>query len=534
MIRINQLKVPCPHNERDLLAAAASRLHIPQESIHSYTIRRLSLDARKKPLIYEVYSLDISVSHEERILKRLHNHDIQKAFDTEYLFPEAGESKLAERPVIVGAGPAGLFCAYMLAKYGYRPLVIEQGAPMQDRIADVRKFWSTGVLDPYSNVQFGEGGAGTFSDGKLNTLVNDRFGRSRKILEIFVSCGAPKDILYRSDPHIGTDQLSTVIRTLRGKIEAMGGEFRFRTCLTGIDTRNGVIRSVTVNDHESLPSGVLVIACGHSARNTFSLLYTQKAAMSAKSFAVGMRVEHSQKLINTIRYGREEPEDLWPAEYKAAAKTREGRSIYTFCMCPGGYVVNASSEPGRLACNGMSYRARNGQNANSAVITSVVPEDFLPYGSPDTPDVFKGIAFQRFLEEQAYKACGGKIPVQLLGDFRKNRTSSTFGSIYPCMRGAFSFGDVRGIYPGYIAQSFLQGMEIFDRGMPGFNEDDVIVSGVESRTSSPVRILRGEDFQSSIRGLYPCGEGAGYAGGIMSAAMDGLKTAEAIRRRYFF
>jgi len=534
MIRINQLKVPCPHTEDDLLAAAASRLHIHPESIHSYTIRRLSLDARKKPLIYEVYSIDVSVQHEDRLLKRLHNHDIQKAFDHEYLFPEAGNRKLNERPVIAGAGPAGLFCAYMLAKHGYKPVIVEQGAQMQERIADVQKFWSTGTLDPFSNVQFGEGGAGTFSDGKLNTLVHDRFGRNRRILEIFVSCGAPKDILYRSDPHIGTDLLANVIRTLRGKITAMGGEFHFRTCLTGIEVRNGAVRSVVLNDEESIPAEVLIIACGHSARGTFRLLYDRNVMMNAKSFAVGMRVEHPQKMINSIRYGTEDPGELWPAEYKAAAKTREGRSVYTFCMCPGGYVVNASSEPGRLSCNGMSYRARNGQNANSAVITAVSPEDFIPYGSPDTPEVFRGIAFQRFLEEQAYKACGGRIPVQLLGDFRENRTGSSFGSIVPCMRGAFSFGDVRGIYPGFIAQSFLQGMETFDRGMPGFNNDDVIVSGVESRTSSPVRILRGDDFQSSIRGLYPCGEGAGYAGGIMSAAMDGLKVAEAVRRVYFF
>ena len=421
---------------------------------------------------------------------------------------------------------------------GYRPILLERGASMEERQKDVQDFWKTGKLNPESNVQFGEGGAGTFSDGKLNTLVHDTHNRGKEVLRLFVKYGAPESILYDAKPHIGTDILAKVVKNIREAIISMGGEVRFHTKVTGIRTKRSIdfsdepalamlhLEDTRTNIGEDLLTDVAVLAIGHSARDTFGLLNLSDIKMEPKPFAVGVRVEHSQDMIDESQYGKNAPESLPAAAYKLTAKTKEGRGVYTFCMCPGGYVVNASSEENRLAVNGMSYSGRNGKNANSAVIVTVSPEDFPEKG------VLGGLAFQRQLEEAAFAEGQGKIPVQLFGDFKKNVPSSSAGAIAPQMKGAYSWGNVRSIFPEFIARCLEEGITEFGKKIPGYDRDDAVLSGVESRTSSPVRILRDETLQSSVKGLYPCGEGAGYAGGITSAAMDGLKVAEAVSQKY--
>ena len=421
---------------------------------------------------------------------------------------------------------------------GYRPILLERGASMEERQKDVQDFWKTGKLNPESNVQFGEGGAGTFSDGKLNTLVHDTHNRGKEVLRLFVKYGAPESILYDAKPHIGTDILAKVVKNIREAIISMGGEVRFHTKVTGIRTKRSIdfsdepalamlhLEDTRTNIGEDLLTDVAVLAIGHSARDTFGLLNLSDIKMEPKPFAVGVRVEHPQDMIDESQYGKDAPESIPAAAYKLTAKTKEGRGVYTFCMCPGGYVVNASSEENRLAVNGMSYSGRNGKNANSAVIVTVSPEDFPEKG------ILGGLAFQRQLEDAAYAEGQGKIPVQLFGDFKKNVPSSSAGTISPQMKGAYSWGNVRSIFPEFIARCLEEGITEFGKKIPGYDRDDAVLSGVESRTSSPVRILRDETLQSSVKGLYPCGEGAGYAGGITSAAMDGLKVAEAVSQKY--
>lgn len=438
---------------------------------------------------------------------------------------------LSHRPVIIGAGPAGLFCAYFLAMHGYQPVLLERGKDVDAREQDVEHFWATGELNPESNVQFGEGGAGTFSDGKLNTLVKDKDGKGRKVLEVFVECGAQEAILYENKPHIGTDVLKKVVRTMREKIISMGGEVRFQSQVTDICTENGRLKGVEINHGEILPCEAAVLAIGHSARNTFQMLYDREVPMEAKAFAVGLRVQHPQKLIDENQYGTAENPLLPAASYKLTAQTSYGRGVYSFCMCPGGYVVNASSEPGRLAVNGMSYSGRDGENANSAVIVSVTPEDF---GSEHP---LAGIEFQRKLEEKAYVVGGGKVPVQTYGEFKQKVCGETENGhmktpIAPCIKGQYAFSDLSSILPKECNLAFVEGMEQFGRILPGFNQPWALLAGVESRTSSPVRISRDDTGQSTVKGLYPCGEGAGYAGGITSAAMDGISIAEKIARMY--
>lgn len=522
------------HTEDELRKAAAKKLRISSEAISAITIRRMSIDARDMGNIRKIYTLDIKAPKEERILKRVNNPNITRAEDIHYVFPASGNEPLKERPIIAGAGPAGLFCAYMLASRGYRPILIERGKSVEERTRDVSLFWQDGILKPESNAQFGEGGAGTFSDGKLNSGVHDKYGRNRKVLEIFAEAGAPADILYKSHPHIGTDYLKDVVKNLREKIREMGGDVLFETKLTDLKLNNGCLEAVCLNDKEWIAADILVLAIGHSARDTFEILARAEIPMSAKAFAVGYRVQHAQSFINLRQYGEESPSDLPAADYKLTARTADGRSAYSFCMCPGGYVVNASSEPGRLVVNGMSEYARAGRNANSAIVLSVTPEDFRNYGDIKTPEALRGVAFQRQLEKKAWEAADGRIPTQLLGDFRTNQISGAYGSITPDYRGVGGFGDVRGILPEALSLDFLEAMEMFERKMPGFADDSVIVTGIESRTSSPVQIHRGEDSQIGNTGIYPCGEGAGYAGGIMSAAIDGIKTAEMIASQYFF
>jgi uncharacterized FAD-dependent dehydrogenase len=428
--------------------------------------------------------------------------------------------------VIVGAGPAGLFCAYMLAEQGYKPLVIERGEMVEERTKTIDHFWKTNELCADSNVQFGEGGAGTFSDGKLNTLVKEKAFRNRKVLETFVKMGADSSILYVNKPHIGTDVLKNVIQNMRKEIIRLGGEFRFQTKLTDFQIEQGKITSITLNGTEKINTTVLVLAIGHSARDTFALLKEKNMTMHPKPFAVGFRVEHPQTLINEARYGIN-ADKLGAADYKVTHTAANGRGVYSFCMCPGGYVVNASSEQEHLAVNGMSYNKRDGKNANSAIVVTVAPEDF------GGTDVLSGVEFQRKLEQAAFRIGKGNIPVQLLEDFQQNRESKQLGNVEPQTKGSWSFGNLRDILTEEINQSIIEGMHSFGKQIAGFDRPDTILLGIESRTSSPVRIVRDDEtYLSNIEGIYPYGEGAGYAGGITSAGMDGIRTAEKIAEKY--
>ncbi len=534
MIQINQLKLDIHHKECDLKKKILKTLRISEEQLISYTIRKQSIDARKKPVLFYVYTVDVEVKKENQLKKYCKNGSIKFIEKPQkYNYVPSGEKKLKHRPVIIGTGPAGLFCGYLLAAHGYRPILLERGADVDTRQEDVEKFWRTGTLDPYSNVQFGEGGAGTFSDGKLNTLVHDPKGRNQKVLELFVEAGADPEILYQQKPHVGTDVLSKVVKNIRNKIISLGGTVYFKRQVTDLIFRESEnqelealeITNVQTGEKEIIYTEVAVMAIGHSARDTFVMLKEHQIPMEAKSFAVGIRTEHPQMMINESQYGPGH-EDLPAAAYKLTAKTSSGRGVYTFCMCPGGYVVNASSEEKRLAVNGMSYHSRDGENANSAVIVTVTPKD---YG---TEDALAGVEFQRRLEENAYRLGNGKIPVQTFGDFKKNKASAGPGKIQPQMRGEYQWANVRNIFPEDLAEALEEGILAFDHKIHGYAREDAVVSGVESRTSSPVRILRNEKFQSIVSGIYPCGEGAGYAGGITSAAMDGLKVAESVMEEY--
>ncbi|MCM1192370.1 MAG: FAD-dependent oxidoreductase [Butyrivibrio sp.] len=545
MLRVNQVKIRTEHTEEQLRKKAAELLHIPVCEILEMKIVRQSIDARQKPEIFYSYSLDIKVKNEDRILHRFRGREnqVSRKPQDSYVFPKPGEKRLERPVVIVGMGPAGLFCGYFLALHGYRPILLERGKCVEERQRDVEEFWKTGRLNTESNVQFGEGGAGTFSDGKLNTLVKDRNGRNGVVLETLVKFGAKESICYEAKPHVGTDVLRKVVRNLRNEIVRLGGEVRFQSLVTDIEIQNGGVAGVVINHRERLACSRLVLAVGHSARDTFSMLYEKGVPMEAKAFAVGLRVEHPQSMINESQYGMKDPGRLGAAPYKVAAKGRNGRGVYSFCMCPGGYVVNASSEEGRTAVNGMSYSGRNGVNANSAVIVAVTPEDF---GSTHP---LAGVAFQRRLEEKAFALGQGKIPVQRYGEFKK-RVAENAGTeqpdiqpgnrlpepvlpegespVEPQCKGEYVWADLSGLLPVECSRAFIDGMESFGRQIRGFDRPDAVLLGVESRTSSPVRIGRDETLQSEIRGLYPCGEGAGYAGGITSAAMDGLRVAEQI------
>ena len=525
MIQIQQLKLPITHKKEDLEDKIRKTLKLAPEQIYDYRIARQSLDARKKQQIHYVYTVEVKTSMEEKVVKRLHQSNISYRREHPYAFCVTGKEKIPCRPVIAGSGPAGLFCAYFLAASGYRPIVLERGKEMKERYLDVSKFWRDGSLDTQSNVQFGEGGAGTFSDGKLNTLIKDPVGRSRKVLEIFAAHGAPEDILREAKPHIGTDILAKVIPSIRQNIIADGGDFLFESCLTDLRIQGGELSAVEVNHDTWIDTRLLILAVGHSARDTFEMLASRGVSMEAKAFAVGLRVEHLQDMIDRAQY-KDAADQLPPAAYKLTAKTPSGRGVYSFCMCPGGFVVNASSEEKRLAINGMSYRDRASANANSAIIVSVTPDDF-PSDHP-----LGGVSFQRTLEQTAFSLAQGAIPQQRYGDFRRQAFSSFGGKFSSLTCGRAEMGALHRLFAKDIYESFLCGMEQFGRKIPGFDDDGVILSGVESRTSSPVRIHRDESFQSSVRGLYPCGEGAGYAGGIMSAAMDGMKAAETVASQY--
>ena len=485
-------------------------------------IKKKSLDARDKNNIHYVYEVDIKLKDEKKILRKRSN-DIFEAPIEEYKFNITGTKKLENRPIIVGAGPAGLFCGYMLAQNGYNPLIIERGEKIEQRVETVEKFWNDGILNNESNVQFGEGGAGTFSDGKLNTLVKDKMFRNKKVLQIFVEAGAPEEILYESKPHIGTDLLRNVVINLRNKIIEMGGEFRYNSCMTNINLENGKIKSIEINNSEIIHTEVLVLAIGHSARDTFRIL-NSKVYMEAKPFAIGVRVQHSQQMINNSQYGTQY-DNLPAASYKLTYKASNGRGVYSFCMCPGGFVVNSSSEKNRLCINGMSNYKRDSESANSAIIVTIGPEDF-----GNAP--LNGLEFQEKLEEKTYAKENGNIPIQLFKDFKENRKSENLGNINPVMKGKYRLSNLQEIFPEYITKALIEGIENFDKKIKGFAKDDAILAAIETRTSSPIRINRGDNGESNIKGIFPCGEGAGYAGGIMSAAMDGIKIAEFIESAY--
>lgn len=530
MIRITQLKCTPGHSMKDLEKKICKKLNINQSKLLDVFIRKKSIDSRKKEIFY-AYTVDVQVKDEENLLKRCKDPNVSRAKEISYQFPEYGDTPMKERPIVTGTGPAGLFCAYFLAQKDFRPIVIERGEPVEKRAKTVEHFWKSGELNLESNVQFGEGGAGTFSDGKLNTLVKDPTGRNQEVLHIFVEHGAKEEILYVNKPHIGTDVLMDVVKNMRTHIEEMGGTFCFSTKMEEILVEKeqvyGIKTSSRPEGEREIRGQAVVLAPGHSARDTFEMLNRKGIAMEQKPFALGVRVEHPQEWINAGQYGEDYPEELPAADYKLTGKGKNGRGVYSFCMCPGGYVVNASSEAGRLVVNGMSYSKRDGKNANSAIVVTVSPEDF------GSGDVLAGVEFQRRLEEKAYKEGQGKIPIQRFWDFKNNEKSVTLGKVQPCMKGQYEFGNLRNVFPEEISKTLIEGIEGFERKIQGFSNEDALLSGIESRTSSPVRILRNENFEASVKGLYPCGEGAGYAGGITSAAMDGIKVAESICRQYY-
>jgi len=531
MIRINPIELSVHYSKEDLERKILSVLKISPKELIRYEIVRRSLDARKKEDIRYSFMIEAAVSDEKKILKRCKNKCAAPFVPHPYVIPPSGTIPLIHRPVIIGTGPAGLFCGLILARAGYNPVLLERGEDADTREKTVRTFWETGILNPESNVSFGEGGAGTFSDGKLNTLIKDAEGKNREVLKTFVDFGADPEILYEQKPHIGTDQLIKIVTNIRKEIIRLGGSVRFHCRADALILKNDQIAGISCigpKGKEEISCSVLIAATGHSARDTFYTFRDQGILMASKSFAVGLRVQHSQRSIDLSQFGEKEASFLSPASYKLTAKSCTGRGVYTFCMCPGGYVVNASTEEGLLAVNGMSYHKRNGRNANSAVIMTVDPSDF-----PST-DPLAGLEFQRQLERAACREGNGKIPVQLYEDFKNKKASVSWGNIEPCFKGETSFADLNRVLPGELCTAFSEGMESFGRKIKGFADPDVILAGVESRTSSPIRIFRDDAFQGNIHGFFPCGEGAGYAGGITSAAIDGMRVAEAVIRSYRF
>ena len=510
--RLENIKIREDFNKEQVLEVACQKYHIKITEIIEYRIYKKSIDARNKEDVHYNYTIDVKT---EKYIKGAKEVKI-KVIELNKITVNR-QSKF--RPVIIGAGPAGLFCALVLAYNGVKPIVVERGKKAEDRKKDVEEFWKTGKLDPSSNAQFGEGGAGTFSDGKLNTGTHNPL--CRNVLDEFVKYGAPEQILYESKPHIGTDNLIKIVSNIRNKIIKLGGEFLFEEIVTDIDIKNDKLTSV--NCSKKINTDTAVLAIGHSARDTFEMLYKKNLNMEKKNFSVGVRIEHKQEMINKAQYGTKTKLKLPAADYKLAYHGKE-RSCYTFCMCPGGQVVATSSEEGTVVTNGMSKFARDKENANSAILVNVVPKDF----KGESP--LEGIYFQKDLEEKAFKLGGSNYyaPAQRVEDFMQNRKTEEIGEVKPTYMPGITKSNLNDILPKFVSKTLKEGIEYFDTKIKGFANPDAILTGVETRSSSPVRILRDEKLMSNIKGIYPCGEGAGYAGGIMTAAVDGIRCAIAI------
>ncbi|GHU81959.1 oxidoreductase [Clostridia bacterium] len=526
MIRITGISLYLDYKDSVLPNVAAKKLGIKPDAITNVTIYKRSVDARKKEDIHFIATLDVTLkAHEELIVNRSMSSGITLV--SPYIYTPPKRKRLSHSPVVVGAGPAGLFAALILAQSGARPVVIERGKDVDNRANDVREFWKTGVLNTNSNVQFGEGGAGTFSDGKLNTGTKDN--RAKKVLQEFVKAGAPSEILYNAKPHIGTDMLPIVVKNIRTQIINLGGQFLFDATLTDFNIQDDKITSVTVlhkNKEKTIETDNVILAIGHSARDTFEMLYNKKILLEQKAFSIGARIEHLQSTVDIAQYGASAGKGkIGAADYKLAVHLKNGRGVYTFCMCPGGTVVAAASEEDMLVTNGMSRFARNEKNANSALLVGVNPNDF------GSGHVLAGIELQRNIERKAFAAGGGsyKAPVQRADDFIANRKTTSLGNIQPSYTAGVTYSNLHNVLPRFVSESMAQGLIQMDNQLKGFANRNAVLTGVETRSSSPVRILRTNELEAiGIKGLYPCGEGAGYAGGIISAAVDGIKCAEAI------
>jgi uncharacterized FAD-dependent dehydrogenase len=535
MLRLTELKLPLGHAPEALTAAAADRLGVAPEAIGDLELVRRAHDARRKAAILMIYSVDVTVRGEEEILDRLAGDGrVGPAPDTTYRFVARASGLETRRPVVIGAGPCGLFAGLLLAQMGFRPIILDRGKAVRERTKDTWGLWRRGVLNAQSNAQFGEGGAGTFSDGKLYSQIKDPRHLGRKVLAEFVDAGAPPEILTEAHPHIGTFRLVTMVERLRARIEALGGEYRFESQVTDLAFAPGAngrreVRGVILEGGGRIETDLVALAIGHSARDTFQRLHDLGVRLEAKPFSLGVRIEHPQSLIDRARFGTNAGHpDLGAADYRLLHACANGRTVYSFCMCPGGTVVAAASEPGRLVTNGMSQYSRNERNANAALVVDIMPSVDFP-GHP-----LAGIDLQRHWEERAFIAGGGTYaaPAQRLGDFLAGRPSTALGRVIPSYRPGVLPADLSQCLPGFAVEAIREALPSFGRRIPGFDDPDAVLTGVETRTSSPVRITRGDDFQSvNTRGLYPAGEGAGYAGGILSAAVDGIRVAEAMARR---
>lgn len=527
-IRISNIILDIEEGKELLKKKASKKLKITEDKIKDINIIKESIDARKKDIIKFNYCIDVEVDNEKKIISKIKDKDIRLENNEQNEKITKGDKKLNYRPIVIGFGPAGIFSALKLAKKGYKPIVFERGEDVDSRTKTVEDFWNGKKdLNLESNVQFGEGGAGAFSDGKLTTRIKDP--RGLEVIKGLIDAGAPEEIAYEGKPHVGTDLLKGIVKNIREKIKALGGEVHFNSRLDKVNTKNGVLKSIVVNNQEILCEA-LVLAIGHSSRDTYEMLLKEGVFMQPKAFAIGVRIEHPQELINVSQYGKyaNHPR-LKAADYRLAYQTKAGRGIYSFCMCPGGVVVAAASEEKRLVSNGMSYHARDLDNANSALVVTVGPEDF------EGSSPLSGMEFQRHYEGLAYQLGGGdyKAPIQLVGDFLKDRVSTKLKKVTPSYKPGYEFKELKKTLPNYIVDSIKEGIGVFDNRIKGYGMEDAILTGIETRTSAPVRLSRNEKLQSiSSQGIYPCGEGAGFAGGIVSAAVDGIKVAEKIIEEY--